>query len=477
MDPQVSGAPRELVDVLMTLGRLRRTGILTVQGDEQIIGMTFLEGRIVGTDALHESSEEGLGQVLASRGLVTVGDFASLVAEYDAGGGRVTDLLIERGFVDRGQLMDALRWQCYLICRQVLGWDAFEHKFYSGSEVAHEDGMEPLPVEELLVRVADDPDLDGPLPGAMPAAGDVFQKTDEVTIETGRDELLIGLATEGDERNSRLLQETDGVRSVADLATAAGMTEFEARLAFYLLRRAGRVRATDTLSRQVMAAAVSKKRPSFAGMAKTIGRLKARGLERSRSSSPTPAPSPTLAPTPTPAPTPKPAPSPKPVPTPAWTPKPSGTAAIEWNVWSARALGIGMFLLLIAFAMGDHGRFLVPFPWQDGLRQAVLDEQTSAAYLKIDRAAKTSFLLDGHFPERLENLVADSYLTGRDLIDPAGRQIGYASQVAGYLIYPETEGDVAPGASRTETITGNFLLDPEFVPEQSLETPPLVLLD
>ena len=139
--------------------------------------------------------------------------------------------------------------------------------------------------------------------------------------------------------------------------------------------------------------------------------------------------------------------------------------------------GIGAFVLLILLATSDHERFLLPFPWQEGLRQSVLDEQTSAVYLKIDRAAKTSFLLKGHFPERLDQLIAYSYLTGRDLVDPAGRRLGYASQVAGYLIYPEDEGEAAPGASRTETVTGNFLLDPEFVPEKTVEQPPLVLLD
>ena len=125
----------------------------------------------------------------------------------------------------------------------------------------------------------------------------------------------------------------------------------------------------------------------------------------------------------------------------------------------------------------DHGRFLLPFPWQDGLRQAVLDEKTSAAYLKIDRAAKTSFLLNGHFPERLEQLVGDAHLTARDLGDPAGRRLGYASQVAGYLIYPEDDLDASPGTSRTETVTGNFLLDPEFVPEEAVVKPALVLID
>ena len=152
-------------------------------------------------------------------------------------------------------------------------------------------------------------------------------------------------------------------------------------------------------------------------------------------------------------------------------------ADIDWLAWPARILGLGAFLLLVAATWSDPVRFLQPFPWQQSLRQAVLDEQTSAAYLKVDRAAKTSFLLDGHFPEALNKLVADSYLTPRDLADPVGRRLGYSSQVAGYLIYPEGEKEVAPGASRTEAVTGNFLLDPEFLQDRAVEIPPLVLLD
>jgi len=152
-------------------------------------------------------------------------------------------------------------------------------------------------------------------------------------------------------------------------------------------------------------------------------------------------------------------------------------AEIDWLAWPARILGLGAFLLLVAATWSDPVRFLQPFPWQQSLRQAVLDQQTSAAYLKVDQAAKTSFLLDGHFPEALSKLVSDSYLTPRDLVDPVGRRLGYSSQVAGYLIYPEGEKDVAPGASRTEAVTGNFLLDPEFLQDRAVEIPPLVLLD
>ena len=446
MEPQGSDASRELVDVLLTLGRLRRTGILTVQGNQQIIGMTFLDGQIVGTDALNESLEEGLGAVLASRELVSAEDFASMVSEYDAGGGRVTELLIERNYIDREQLLDAQRRHCYLLCRQVLSWSDFEYKFYAGSEVAHEDGIYPLAVEELLVRAAEDLGSQGPLPGTMPAADAVFQQTDVDGTAAGRDELLIGLAMDGDEGASDLLERIDGRLSVVDLASDLGLSEYEARLTFYLLERAGRVRVTDAGTGEFLPRVGGKAVAKAAGAGAAVAQVGARWFRKGKVSAP--------------------------------GAERRNVSSIEWNAWPARVLGLGAFLLVIALAMTDHGRFLLPFPWQEGLRQSVLDEQTSAVYLKIDRAAKTSFLLNGHFPERLGELIADSYLTPRDLVDPAGRSLGYASQVAGYLIYPEEGANAAaPGAARTETVSGNFLLDPEFVPEKTVEQAPLVLLD
>ena len=96
METRSHGSAHALVEVLLTIGRLKRTGILTVQGNQQIIGLTFLGGEIISTDALNESLEDGLGSVLASRNLVSAEEFASMVAEYESGGGRVTDLLIER---------------------------------------------------------------------------------------------------------------------------------------------------------------------------------------------------------------------------------------------------------------------------------------------------------------------------------------------------------------------------------------------
>jgi len=445
MEPQAARRPRELVEVLLTIGRLRRTGILTVQGDQQIIGLTFFDGEIVSADALNESHAEGLGSVLASRDLVSPEDFAALVSEYESGGGQVTDMLIERNHIDRQQLMDAQRWHIYDLCREVLGWEDPEYKFYAGSEVARDEAMQPLAAEEVLVRVAEDVGPDGPLPGSMPVAEAIFQKTDLEEVLAGQDELLLGLATSDSEGGTKLLNEIDGRRTVAELAADSDLTEYEARLTLYLLERAGQVRVADDGTGEFLPRAGRKAAARVAEAGASVAQVGVKWLEKGRISSD--------------------------------RLKGFEIPEIEWQTWPARILGIASFVLLVLLMLTDPGRFLLPFPWQEGTLQGVLDEQTSAAYLKIDRAAKTSFLLDGHFPAALAELVSDDYLTPRDLVDPVGRRLGYASQVAGYLIYPEDERDVAPGASRTETVTGNFLLDPEFVPEKEVQKPPLVLLD
>jgi len=436
---------RELIEVLMTVGRLRRTGILTIQSQQQIIGITFLDGAIVSADALNESLEEGLGRVLASKNLVSAEEFAALVAEFEAGGGKVTDLLIERSFLDRDQLMDALGWHNFLLCREVLGWDDVQYKFYPGTEVVHEDGIRPLTVEELLVRATEDLPGRGPLPGSIPESGAVFRRVEGEIPGAPQDELLIGLVSGNGDESADLLAQADGSRSIGRIAADTGVPEYAARLTFYLLERAGSIEEIEAAPVTSVPAAGREAAQKVARAGALVAGLGSRWLGREKTA---------RAPT-----------------------KETAKWENEWLAWPSRALGFVAIALLLLLAVREPSRFLLPFPWQESLRRAVVDEQTSAAYLKIDRAAKTAFLLDGHFPAALDEMATDLYLTPRDLVDPVGRRLGYASQVAGYLIYLEDEGDVAPGTSRTETITGNFLLDPEFVPETSIELPPLVLLD
>ena len=75
--------------------------------------------------------------------------------------------------------------------------------------------------------------------------------------------------------------------------------------------------------------------------------------------------------------------------------------------------------------------------------QTTLVNQRAALYLKIDRAAKTWFLLKGSFPDSLEDLVKAALLSPADLKDPEGHPLELSYFPAG--VTPQAWRDAAPG--------------------------------
>ncbi len=144
----------KLPEILQLVSQQKKTGILTVQGQQDIVAISFLNGRIVAADALNTTLEEGLSQLLFKEGMISAPDLARATSEHQASGGRLIDLLVERRFIERSQLLEALRLQTYRLLEQILGWSQGDFKFYSGDEVSYEEGFTPIPVEELLINSA-----------------------------------------------------------------------------------------------------------------------------------------------------------------------------------------------------------------------------------------------------------------------------------------------------------------------------------
>lgn len=385
----------KLPEILQLVSQQKKTGILTVQGQQDIVAISFLNGRIVAADALNQTLEEGLSQVLHKEGMISAPDLARAAAEHQAAGGRLIDLLVERRYIERSQLLEALRLQTWRLLEQLLRWRQGDFKFYSGDEVSYEEGFDPISVEELLVN-----------------AGPSLQ---------------------------------------AEMSAAASPAPAAPR------------------------PAPAPAPPPAAPVART-------------------APQPVAPPQPAPAPAPAPRLQAVPRPAPAATPSVSGedTATgpfIKMKVeprpsapralgWVSRVLAVLFAALVIVSLARSAGSLLFPFPWQEPERENLAREQRTALDLKIDQAAKTWFLLRGSFPDRLEDLVDAGLLAPSDLRDSRGRPLLYAASEESYTLQPVRDGKPVPDAGTTEAITGNFLLDPEFlnVPSEP-NAQPLVLLD
>ncbi len=146
--------------------------------------------------------------------------------------------------------------------------------------------------------------------------------------------------------------------------------------------------------------------------------------------------------------------------------------------WVGRALAVLLAALVVVTLLRVPDSLMLPFSWQEHEREILVRDQRAALYLKIDRAAKTWYLIKGSFPDHLQDLVGAGLLSSADLEDPDGHPLQYVAAEDSYKLQPLENGKPVPGAEATEAITGNFLLDPELLSSAPESTAaPLVLLD
>jgi hypothetical protein len=371
----------KLPEILQMISQQQKTGILTVQGEQDIIAVSFLKGQIVTVDSLNQTQEDGLSQLLIKEGVLTNAQFSRASAEHQSSGQRLLDLLVERNYVRRDALLKALRVHSIRLLEHLLRWDKGDFKFYGGDEVPYEDGFVPIPVEEVLARTAPRRPT-GPVP-VPPLAGPAAASPAGVGGHGGQGGHETATATRP---GLRVVRRDEAALTVAEDQEETGPF------------RKMRVEAPP---------AEAIRKPALARVAAAL-----------------------------------------------------------------------LAVLVLAVLFRAPGAAVIPFPWQGEERLALAHEERASLSLKIDRAAKTWFLLEGRFPERLNQLVQAGYLSPSDLVDPDGHPFQYSVTEESYTLQPTKAGKPVPGAETTEAITGNFFLDPEFLtlPEESAAQP-IVLLD
>ena len=435
-----------LPKVLQNLAALKMSGILTVQGEDDIVAVSLLDGAVVAADALNQTVEEGLGEVFRSQNLITSEDFAAVVRDHQGGGsGSLGDLLVSRGMISRDDLLEALRIQTYRLMLQVLTWRQGEFKFYGGDEVSYEDGFMPLAIEELLIRSIDDLGEKGGVAGPVPDLEAAYRRVPQRDTPKvfGRDGDGSGGGVWISPEQEALMQKVSGQTSAATLASELNLGRYKAQFALYNLLHLDQIEHLG--------------KPKSQTMSLELPKLDLEAQEPLRAEIFTP-------------------------------PEPEADyGEIEAEARAAsiakmvqRWVGPTLALILtvgLGLAFFHHGgSFLLPFSWQDNHRSEVELQLRQSLYLRLDRAAKTYFLLEVHYPGNLQELVDLGLVSASDLRDQTGGLLTYSTDELTYRIVPEHEGRLAQQLGTTEAITGDFLLDPQFLRAPSTDIAPLVLL-
>ncbi len=158
--------PTQLVLILRSLGGSDASGLLAVQGEDDLVSLTFRKGDIVAADAMNRTMEEVLSDVLAQRGLLAPEAFREIARARGDDAQLISESLIAAGKLERHVVLDCVREQILRHSLQLLRWQEGVLQWVEGGESPFQSGVVPLTVGELLLRSVEELGVAGPL-GAL----------------------------------------------------------------------------------------------------------------------------------------------------------------------------------------------------------------------------------------------------------------------------------------------------------------------
>jgi hypothetical protein len=343
----------------------------------------------------------------------------------------------------RDQLLDSLRDLTYRLLVEVLRWREGQFKFYGGEEVAFEEGIRPLTVDDVLMRAlrdtAGEPGRAGWMPHGFLAYAAVADARPVRVIPAGFDEstpLDPEVAWVTPEERT-LLERLDGRTPAEELARLSGLGEARTYYALYRLLQAGLARPVAEVEASAIEPAARKPAAPRPSRAEAL-RVEA---EAPRA--------------------------------------PESARRADWEGRVVRmvrwAAGVAA-LLLLAAAIRHPGSLIYEAPGLSGAAVGYDKWLRLCRYELIDRAARTFHLLEGRYPASLEELSARGLVPAGAATAPNGARLTLQSGPEEYRVLVNGAIDVESGVR--EGVFGDFLLDRSMFADLERESGvPVILVD
>jgi len=274
-----------LADIFQLISLQRKTGVLTLRSPEDVVTISFLDGRIVGSDSLNKRLEDRLGQVLLKTRTLTRAELDSALKTQMETLERLGHILLNHEVISRDQLRLALEQQILQIIFRVFRWQDGDYQFSQETSVDYDAELVlPMAAESILMEGARMLDEWPIIEKRIPHRGIIFLQTSaaalaEVAPDSEMEELDpfdgdpgVGARAGGGGRlrisqmESDVLHLLDGATPVDEVIRNSAYGEFETCKALYALLTRSLIRETtrDELSRtdpRIVARAASAIRP------------------------------------------------------------------------------------------------------------------------------------------------------------------------------------------------------------------------
>ena len=144
-----------LGDIFQLIGIQRKTGILSLSGPEDTVTVKFLEGQVVGADTKQRSVEELLGSVLVRTGRITEAQLREALRTQKQTLQRLGYVVVKSGMISEEDLIEALRVQSLQIIYRLFRWKDGEYSFGGVEDLEYDERhFIPISAETILMEGA-----------------------------------------------------------------------------------------------------------------------------------------------------------------------------------------------------------------------------------------------------------------------------------------------------------------------------------
>jgi hypothetical protein len=219
-----------LNDIFQVLGLQRKSGVLTVEGPEDTVTISFLGGQVVSAESAASRLENRIGNLLVRAGRLKEEQLARILQLQKETQQRLGFLLIRERLVTPEDLREALRLQIFRIVFSSFRWTDGRFRFTQEGAIDYDaDHMSPVPTESILMEAAQMLDEWQLLEKKIPSKEIVFRRAPGVENlrlfhsgeETGEGTLAVSRP------EAEVWRWIDGERDVADILERAFLSDFD----------------------------------------------------------------------------------------------------------------------------------------------------------------------------------------------------------------------------------------------------------
>lgn len=221
-----------LADILQLIGIQRKTGVLNLHGEEDLVSISFVQGTIVSAESAGRRLEERVVSVLVKWGHCTSDQLQQARKTQLQTLERLWSVLLQQQSIAVDELRQALKLQIEKIIYPVFRWEDGEYSFIQEADIDYDrEHLTPIHSETLLmegVRMMDEWPL---LDRKIRSVDTVFTRTlvsGEVEVSDDTEAMEQGDATQVrmSSEEFRIYDLVDGVRTVEQIQQLSPAHDF-----------------------------------------------------------------------------------------------------------------------------------------------------------------------------------------------------------------------------------------------------------